>query len=96
MGCRQVRLCTNVPAADAADAAAAAAVAAAAVAVAAAAVAKQKVWDGQHCLHMTLPAEKLRLACDRTPVMDAAAAVEAAAAGGEAGAQVLGIWVCGT
>ncbi len=44
---------------------------------------------------MTLPAEKLRLACDHTPVMDAAVAVEAAGAGGEAGAQVLGIWVCG-
>ena len=63
---------------------------------AAAAVAKQKLWDGQCGQHMTLPAEKLRLACDRTPVMDAAAAVEAAEAGGEAGAQVLGIWVCGT
>ena len=45
---------------------------------------------------MTLPAEKLHLACARTPVMDAAAAVEAAGAGGEAGAQVLGVWVCGT
>lgn len=76
----------------AAAAAAAAAVAAAAVAAAA----NQKVWDRQHGQHMTLPAEELRLACDRTPVVDAAAAVEAAGAGGEAGAQVLGIWVCGT
>lgn len=67
-----------------------------AAADAAAAAAKQRVWDGQHCQHMALPAEKVRLACDHTPVMDAAAAVEAAGAGGEAGAQVLGIWVCGT
>ncbi len=73
-------------AADAADAAAAAA----------AAAANQKVWGGQHGQHMALPAEKLRLACDHTPVMGAAAAVKAAGAGGEAVAQVLGIWVCGT
>ncbi len=66
------------------------------VAADAAAAANQKVWGGQHGQHMAIPAETLCLACDRTPVMGAAAAVEAAGAGGEAGGQVLGIWVCAT